>query len=922
MDRRAFLGNGARASVAVATMGVLPDGTDHAPLSALESVKSVRRTASPLSATQLTVNGLVDPVGIDPDDCSFAWQLRGPSRGSRQSGYRLTVYRTDPGHENIVWDSNVVHSSRQAFILYDGPSLTGNAAYQWSVQAVDDAGRPGPISAKAPFVTAPREVDWVAHWLHPAATSQQPNQVTYLRKVVRPPSGRLVRATAHVAAGHTYQLWINGQRADFGPSFCFPDEQYTQSTDVTRFIRAGQANAIGVLHHWYGAGKGRPASAPGLLAQLTLIYGDGRTVTFGTDDTWKERPAEWLPSALRNTDAGDFIEHIDGRAYPSGWANADFDDAEWTSSVERGPVGTAPFTMLFAQRTRIEEHAVAPLSVRTLPTGSVIVDFGAVYAARPQITFKRGSVGLLVPMHVGYLLDPDGQVSTVHGTQQTDLSFSYIQREGEQSFEALNYLGFRYLQIDQPGEPIAVSQVTAIARHAAVPAPAATFITSDRMLNAVWKLNARSCLYCSHEQFVDTPTREQGPFLWDSANSSEAVMTAYGDQNLSWQGLRDVARGQVRYWPDGRVNAIYPNGYGLEQYPIFTERYLEWIWRYYLATGDRDTAVLLYPTCQRIADYLWANINPTNGLFKGFNEISNSDPFYGYDTNVAEDTTSNVLGYNAFKRIAYFALLAGDKAGSALQASRAAQLALAINARLVREDGIYVDGLEPNGQQSSHASQEANALALAYELVPSNHVAAVGRYVASLGISVGPVHGLELLRGLAAAGLSADIVKTLTDGSVPGWAHILAAGGTFTWETWTPSDLIGDSMSHGWGSSALVAMKETLLGLTSLPPDDDGTVQVAIQAPTGGLSSARGSVPTIAGPVTVDWQRRAGRLSLNADIPPNATARITFLATDTGGVQESGSAVSAAPGVTVESITGGSLVLRVGSGSYRFTTSS
>ena len=39
---------------------------------------------------------------------------------------------------------------------------------------------------------------------------------------------------------------------------------------------------------------------------------------------------------------------------------------------------------------------------------------------------------------------------------------------------------------------------------------------------------------------------------------------------------------------------------------------------------------------------------------------------------------------------------------------------LAINARLVRADGIYVDGLDADGQQSSHASQEANALALAY----------------------------------------------------------------------------------------------------------------------------------------------------------------------------------------------------------------
>ena len=44
--------------------------------------------------------------------------------------------------------------------------------------------------------------------------------------------------------------------------------------------------------------------------------------------------------------------------------------------------------------------------------------------------------------------------------------------------------------------------------------------------------------------------------------SPRRVMRAYGDQNMSWQGLRDVARGQARYWPDGQVNAVYPNGDG------------------------------------------------------------------------------------------------------------------------------------------------------------------------------------------------------------------------------------------------------------------------------------------------------------------------------------------------------------------------
>ena len=52
----------------------------------------------------------------------------------------------------------------------------------------------------------------------------------------------------------------------------------------------------------------------------------------------------------------------------------------------------------------------------------------------------------------------------------------------------------------------------------------------------------------------------------------------------------DVVRGQQRYWPDGRVNAVYPNGDGARFYGTFTARYPEWLWRYYASTGDRATA--------------------------------------------------------------------------------------------------------------------------------------------------------------------------------------------------------------------------------------------------------------------------------------------------------------------------------------------
>ena len=275
-----------------------------------------------------------------------------------------------------------------------------------------------------------------------------------------------------------------------------------------------------------------------------------------------------------------------------------------------------------------------------------------------------------------------------------------------------------------------------------------------------------------------------------------------------------------------------------------------------MSTGDKDTAVSFYGSVSQAVDWLWSARQDGNGLLYGLADTSDGDPVYGYDLSVAADTASNVLSVNAFTRVAQLADLTGDASGAATQRARAAQLAAAVNAALRRSDGIYVDGVEANGAQSASASQEANALALAYGVVPASDVAAVAAHVARLGIDLGPNHGLELMRALAAAGAPDVMVHTLTDASLPGWAHIVAAGGTFTWEEWKPSDLIGDSMSHGWGSSAMVAMQETLLGVSVVEPGPDGTVRLSVAPPASGLRRAMGSVPTVAGPTSVSWQRR------------------------------------------------------------------
>jgi alpha-L-rhamnosidase len=926
--RRTFLGSGVALSAGAVAAGALAEANSEAAGGALleagrvDGVGAAAVPRGPLRAGSLTVNGLSPAVGIDPDGCQFAWTLRSAGRGAVQNGYRIVVRRTDPGHAGTVWDSGTVLSAQQAFVLYGGPALAGDAAYAWTVRARGNGPRWGPVSAPMAFTTALRSADWTARWLTPAGASAEPDRVTYLRTEVTPSAGAVHRATAYVSAAHTYRLYLNGEVVDGWPSFSFPDEQYARAVDVTRAIRPGRPNALGVLHRWYGSGQGRPASVPGLLLQLSLWYDDGRHVVYGTDGTWRERPAEWLPSPQRNSDGGDFVEWVDGREHPQGWSEPHFDDAAWAKTTVLGPAGTAPFTALYAQRTRIQEHQVAPVRVHTLQSGAVVADFGAVYAARPLVKFSGGDPGRTVTGRVGYLLDPDGQVSTLHGTQGTNLSFSYIMGAGPQSFEGLTYFGFRYIQVDNPGESLDADQLVAIARHTAMPAtPMATFSSGNRMLDAVWKLNAHSCLYCSQEQFVDTPTREKGQFVWDASNESEGVMRAYGEQNLTWQGLRDVLRGQQRYWPDGRVNAVYPNDDGARSFGTFTARYPEWVWRYYASTGDRSTAILVYASVSKVATWLWSARQAGNGLLYGLADQSNGDPVYGYDLSVAADTASNVLAVNAFNRVSQLASVAGDSAGAALWQGRAGELSTAVNATLRRADGVYVDGILPSGAPSRSASQEANALALAYGVVPAADSARVGAYVAGLGVHLGPNHGLELLRGLTAAGMPEAVVRTLSDASIPGWAHIVVAGGTFTWEVWSPSDLIGDSMSHGWGSSALVAMQETLLGVSFMAPNRDGTLRLMVAPPLRGLPRASGTVPTAAGPVSVDWQRNGRGMALDLTMPPNLTALVHLPATSAARVREGGVAAGRAPGVSVSSVAGGVAALEVGSGSYRFTTS-
>ncbi|AHG01361.1 alpha-L-rhamnosidase (plasmid) [Halostagnicola larsenii XH-48] len=905
---------------------------------------------SPQQPADLRTEYASNPIGIDETRPRLCWRVDPERRGAKQTAFRVLVASTperlEPGVAD-VWDSGKRRSDRPA-VAYDGPALESTATYCWTVRVWDESGEPSAWSESARWEMGLLEpADWEASWIRrPEDGAFERVRFTYLRREFSV-DGTIERVRAYVSASHRYELSVNGRAVDRGQAFSYPDFQYYKTIDLTEEFAAG-ANAVGALVHWSGAGQGRPAAEPGFVCQLVVEFVDGTERTICTDESWRVREAEWQADApLRNDEIAEPVERIDGRRTPIGWNESGFDASAWDRAAVVGTHPTEPWTRLVAQLTEVDQSSVHPDSIERLEDGSVVVDFGRVYPGLPEVDFAEGVDGHRVEFQAGYLLEDDGTVSPVEGTQWTDMHYEYVQRDGECRFRPFTILGFRYLQIDDPGERLEPSQVRLLATRNHVPDErAASFESSNDTVDAVFELARHSALYGSQEQFIDTPTREKGQFLLDAYNMSQTTTRAFRERTLSRRAIEEFVRSHYRYWAgEGRLNAVYPNGDGKRDIPDFTISFPEWVWRYYQVSGDRRTLEMAAPVVRAVGAYVQRHVDEETGLIMNLSG-GEGGPYeegivdwppemrYGYDRDWSARTTVNVLAASTLGRAADIAAALERPAHErAHYRERQRALEEAIDEHL-RHGDRYVDGCD-DSEASDSASQHANALPLAFGLVPDARVDAVADRIAGQGMQMGPMMVPWLLEAFETADRPEALVDLVTDPAADGWANILEQGGTFTWESWHCRDpsLPDDhrqnrSESHAMGATVLVSLLRTLLGVR---PCGTAGEHVEIRPPHAGLESASGRVPTERGIITVSWTRDAsGELEdeatfqLEATIPWNTSATISLPVADSGAVVtvdgEPVSAGASAPGLPdgVSAVRAADrLEIDVGSGTYR-----
>ena len=852
--------------------------------------------AAPFSPTNLLVDDVANPVGTEAVPY-FGWLDSDTNANEIQTGYEILVATSLANlNSNLgdAWDSGEVFSSQENHVVYAGAPLAADTEYFWKVRAWNREGSASPYSTNASFVVGLlSNSDWSgASWIE-GSTSAADNYTYYRKWSAALPAKTVQRATVYVTSVHKYALYMNGTLVGKGPAYSFPQFQFYNAFDITPLVASGTTNLFAIFNHYFGGGSGRVASLPGVLMKANIHFTDGTITNIVTDGTWLQSTAtNWATGqSARNSQGAGYIEKIYAGSLTTNWSTTGFNPSGWAAPTVIGgqPNSTWTGTPL-PDLTRIVETALAPVSVTNMGGGKYMVDLGKVYSGVPSINFSGGTSGTVIGMLGGFALLATGNIDPSQN-QSTTLSYYAVLNGSNFTFQPAEYDTMRYFEISNSPMAVTTTNFTFIERNSQMNDAASSFTSSNATLNAVWDMMKHTLPVDAQEEFIDS-MRQKGGFLGDGFQESLAAMEVEDERALTRRRLNEFIESMGEFWSApanvGCVNACYPDSSNARDIPDYTQAFLEWVWEYYLQTGDIAFLNTNYTAFTNIAQYVNRSVNPANGLITKLlggtsgtytNGIIDwpSDMQFGYDLNTVRNpgnaaTVINGWAWEDYDIMSRIASEIGNNADSATYRAMANALQTAMNTNLLNASGVYVDGLEPNGTQSAHASQHANAFPLSLGIVPAAQQASVTAQVDALGMSVSALGILQLVRALGEANQGPQLLNLYTNASQYGWAQILSLGGTATWESWT-ANTDGNSESHGWGAVGLDGYVRYILGVKPLTAQFE-QVQIMPLDFSNSLASASGTLLTDRGTIAVEWDRNAILYHLAVTIPVNIMATV------------------------------------------------
>ena len=855
---------------------------------------------SGVSVTNLTVENLKRPLGIDTAEPRFSWQITSERQDVRQTAYQIIVC-DDLGE---VWNTGKVDSDQQLWLPYAGKPVQSNTSCTWKVKVWTTVGESEWSSDEHFSIGLLHEGKWSGYWI--GLERLMPGEergfhtrmaARYLRKEFQLKNKTLKRATAYVAGIGLHEFYVNGQRMGDGVLQPVPSDYrktiYYNTYDVTESIEKyplmcegkGKCLCLGIV---LGNGRYFPMQQhkpykihtfgyPKCRINVIVEYTDGTTQRLQTDDKGWKITANGPIRANNEYDG----EEYDARREMMGWSEVGYDDSKWMKA-ERTDIPQAYLRSQMTPGMKVLQQ-INPSSLN-----GHIVDIGQNIAGWLKVRV-RGQKGDTIRIVYAERLNDDGSLyrENFRNARSTDIYVCNGEegKEGRWWTPTFVYHGFKYAEViglkDCKKDDF-VAEVVADEMSST-----GHFECSDTILNKVMK-NAWWGILDNYKGMpVDCPQRdERQPWLGDRTVGSLGESFLFNNERLYTKWMRDICEAQRT---DGCIPDVAPAFWNYYSDDVAWAAALpftcDMLWRQY---GNKQPIIDSYPYIKKWVRHIIEEYGKNGIIHCGkyadwcvppekLELIHSQDP--ARKTDVTLISTAYI--------IRTMQLLEQWGCDADYWRPIREQMTAAFNKQFltVKKGTSPVPGhvLYPDSIFYANNTATANLVALSFGIVPEEYRVEVMKNVVENIIVKNNGHvpcgviGISwLLRGLSDNGFSDVAYMIATQKSYPSWGYMAENGATTIWELWNGNTaspkmnsgnhvmLLGDLLTWCYQYVGGIRQKDNAYKHIVLKPEffmqDCSWANVSYDSPYG--------------TVTSHWQKTLQHVEWDVTIPCNTTADV------------------------------------------------
>ncbi len=589
----------------------------------------------------------------------------------------------------------------------------------------------------------------------------------------------------------------------------------------------------------------------------------------------------------------------------------------------------SPLNKDFSNRYPLQIDRIKPVSIITKGNGSYFIDFGRAAFGTILLKVKVDHTDQIA-IRIGEVLLPNKiQINQKPGKARRFAALKLEVSSGDKEYllklpndpyntrDAAVHVQpgvhqvfpFRYCEIDNYPGILTADDITQSVVHYHFNDQAASFQSSDQVLNAVWELCHYSMKATSYLGCYIDGDRER------TAYEADAYINQLGHYSVDREYTLDRHSYQFLL-----KHPTWPVEW--QQHMVFMA------WADYLYTGD---IAPLKENYEALSAKTLQGLARSDGLISASPkyqtpEFKKSISFYAPLRIVLDwpyperdghqvteiDSVANAFYYRSLVLMAQIADVLGKTEDSALWRNKA------VHVSKIYEQVFYnpKTGLYRDGEGVGHSSMHATMFALAFGLVPEDRRQRLSTFVASKGMACSVYASQYLIQSLFENHKDTEALALLTSTSKRSWYNMIRVGSTISMEAWDDSFKPNEDWNHAWGAAPANLVPRYVLGIRPLK---SAFSEFTLDPRLGSLSHLEMVLPTIKGSISARVSQTAERWNLSVNIPANTCAHVYIPCTEVGLISESNHPLSLSTEIEDAGVEQGKRVLLVKSGQYSFS---